>query len=83
MLSFNMITPINQFMIIINILDSERSWSENLPEDDADFSPLASDLTPVRLGDLKHTKATLRLELPQLRPDQGEASILDSGIDTA
>lgn len=61
----------------------DRGWSENLPEDETEFSPLAADLTPVRLGDLKHTKATLRLELPQLRPDQGEASILDSGIDTA
>lgn len=59
----------------------ERPWSDTLPEDDADFSPLAADLAPVRLGDLRHTKATLRLELPQLRPDQGEASILDSVSD--
>ncbi|XP_014271837.1 uncharacterized protein [Halyomorpha halys] len=62
-------------------LNPERPWSDSLPEDDADFSPLASDLAPVRLGDLRHTKATLRLELPQLRPDQGEASILDSVSD--
>ncbi|CAH1397361.1 unnamed protein product [Nezara viridula] len=59
----------------------ERPWSDSLPEDDTDFSPLAADLAPVRLGDLRHTKATLRLELPQLRPDQGEASILDSVSD--
>lgn len=64
--------------------------SEFFPGRDSllDFSPIASDLTPLNLGELRHTKDSLRLELPLLaRAHQvaGDHANLtsDSGIDTS
>uniref|UniRef100_A0A161MZL6 Serine-rich adhesin for platelet isoform x4 n=1 Tax=Triatoma infestans TaxID=30076 RepID=A0A161MZL6_TRIIF len=62
--------------------------SEFFPGRDSllDFSPIASDLTPLNLGELRHTKDSLRLELPLM----ARAAAMDqanltpaSGIDTA
>uniref|UniRef100_A0A224XG87 Putative catalytic domain of protein tyrosine kinase n=1 Tax=Panstrongylus lignarius TaxID=156445 RepID=A0A224XG87_9HEMI len=62
--------------------------SEFFPGRDSllDFSPIACDLTPLNLGELRHTKDSLRLELPLLARaaavDQANLTT-DSGIDTA
>ncbi|KAF6202060.1 hypothetical protein GE061_004457 [Apolygus lucorum] len=67
---------------------SEGDSSEFFPgrvTDDMEFVPGAAELTPLNLGELRHTKDSLRLELPVIsrNPDKAEASFLDSGIDTA
>ncbi|XP_014252265.1 uncharacterized protein LOC106668161 isoform X2 [Cimex lectularius] len=68
---------------------SDSDGSEFFPgresEEIINFSPNASDLTPLNLGELRHTKDTLRLELPTLirHSEKAEACVLDSGIDTA
>uniref|UniRef100_A0A0A9YM91 Serine/threonine-protein kinase LMTK3 n=1 Tax=Lygus hesperus TaxID=30085 RepID=A0A0A9YM91_LYGHE len=67
---------------------SEGDSNEFFPgrvTDDMEFVPGAAELTPLSLGELRHTKDSLRLELPVIsrNPDKAEASFLDSGIDTA
>ncbi|BES98705.1 STYKc [Nesidiocoris tenuis] len=68
--------------------DSSEFFPGRVADDMADFAPEASELTPLSLGELRHTKDSLRLELPAVisssrNPDKAEASFLDSGIDTA
>ncbi|KAK9500622.1 hypothetical protein O3M35_001856 [Rhynocoris fuscipes] len=53
-----------------------------------EFLPSASDITPLNLGELRHTKDSLRLELPLIAPVDNQTNTIvnntiDSGIDTS